>query len=143
MRQRGLRHLFLFFLPSFPIISYNRGMKILRRLLLAAAVLAVLFAICYVALYVKSSSAEREVERAWAATLIDLQSLPQRFPQTDKNATALLLEDMFRDGGKMGMRGTDCKPPWKDEWKVMGIEGPLPDDVRKYLQSHQSDLSSR
>ncbi|MEW6208451.1 MAG: hypothetical protein AB1631_08785 [Acidobacteriota bacterium] len=140
MRQRGLRHPFWFFLPSFPVISYNRRMKILRRFLLISALLCVLFAICYVALYVKSSSAEREVERAWAATFIDLQSLPSRFPQTDKNATAILMEDMFKDGGKLGMRGTECLPPWKGEWKIMGMEGRIPEDVRSYLEAHQSDL---
>lgn len=117
-------------------------MKIPRRLLLIAAILVILFALCYAGLYLKASSAEREVERAWASSFIDLDSLPSRFPQTDKNSTAILLEEMFKDGGKLGMRGIECLPPWKGEWKVMEIEGRIPQDARIYLEAHQSELLS-
>lgn len=117
-------------------------MKVLRRFIQAAAILIVLFALCYVGLYLKASSAERKVEQAWASTFIDLDSLPSRFPQTDKNATAALLEEMFKDGGKLGMRGIKCLPPWENGWEAISIEGQLPEDARSYLETHQSELLS-
>jgi hypothetical protein len=117
-------------------------MKILRHFAQAAIILIVLFALCYVGLYLKVSPMEKEVEQAWAETFSNLDSLPSRFPQTDKNQTAILLEEMFKDGGKLGLRGLECLPPWDRGWKLVDSGGPVAQDAQNYLEAHQSELLS-
>ncbi|HEY7546160.1 MAG TPA: hypothetical protein VID27_14810, partial [Blastocatellia bacterium] len=122
----------------------------LKRFIKVAAALLILFVVCYVALYLKATSAEEEVERAWAKTFIDLDSLPAQFPPGDKNATALMLEEMFKPGGSLGLDGGESgygfRPPWKNGWDIfetrMRTEAAdrIPEDARRYFETHQSDL---
>ena len=120
-----------------------------RWFLSTAAAIVVLVTAYYLSFSWLAHHKEQKTCRAWAATLFDLQSFPDRFPKNEANETAHLLEELFRpDGGKLGIQGHNYLPPCNGGWFVADLDEPtdeiklLPEEVIQYLERHQSDFAA-
>ena len=123
--------------------------KILRRLVLGFVCLVLglvlLLVLGSMALSLWAPAQENAVNQAWGQTLIDLRTLPSRFPPTRRNTTAHLLLDMITHA-----RSTFSQLPVEKSCRTFIFEElerptddtlPLPEEVQGYLQAHAPRLT--
>ncbi len=66
----------------------------IRRIFLAAGVLALLLSLVWSAILISNSIKEKRVSDRWAKEFVSLESFPDRFPTTKTNQSALELEKL-------------------------------------------------
>src|SRR5438046_7730681 len=91
---------------------------------------------------------EQSEARAWRNTLFDLASLPDRFPKTERNATAQMLIDLTAaDNHGFQFKGI-TREAWPGSWNYIETElnhqtdqlTPVPKAARAYLDQNAADL---
>jgi hypothetical protein len=102
------------------------------------------YSVCYIGLNALASSKHETTSRAWSRTLFDLSSIPVRFPKTEANATARMLDEVLKEhDNRFNLTAGAKDAPWAGSWSILHsqLDTPsdsifLPNDVKDYLSLH-------